>query len=176
MPDLSIVPLDYDAQLGVITYFHSRTDAQLDRMGCDRACLPDPAVWRDRLFMQARLPVTERSLYYVGWYADGRLFGHANINDAAYGGDALTHMHMWDAGMSGKGYGPRLMALSLRHFFTIFRLRQIICEPKADNSGPNGVFRQLGIPVKKTYETKPGPMNVFQSVNRYEISPADVGL
>ena len=161
MPNLTVVPLDFDAELGVITYFHSLTDAQLELMGCDRDYLPEPAVWRDRLFMEARLPVTARDLYYVGWYLDSQLIGHANINDAIYGDIAKKHMHMWDHSWTGKGYGPRFLELSLRNFFSVFHLQQIICEPKADNPGPNGALRRLGLSVVKSYDTKPGPMNSF---------------
>ena len=176
MPHLAVIPLDYDAQLGVITYFHSRSDAQLAVMGCARDCLPEMSVWRDDLFMQASLPVCERSIYYVGWYADRRLIGHANINDIVFGDRALLHMHMWDDGMTGRGYGPRLLTESLRHFFREFSLRQITCTPKADNPGPNGALRRLGIPIAQHYEARPGPMATDQMVNHYDIFPVNVGI
>jgi len=55
-------------------------------------------------------------------------------------------------------------------------LNKIIVEPKASNKGPNNLFAKLGFEIVKTYETIPHPVCFKQIVNRYEISPEQLGV
>ena len=61
------------------------------------------------------------------------------------------------------------MERSLEHYFTRFNLKEIICEPKAENPAPNKLIPQLGFNLLKTYTTTPGPINTKQLVHRYQL-------
>ena len=78
-------------------------------------------------------------------------------------------MHIWDDGNRGQGIAKSCLAQSISMFFKILNLEMIICEPYAHNPAPNRILQGLGFRSVKRYWTTPGPINLKQEVNRYEI-------
>jgi RimJ/RimL family protein N-acetyltransferase len=78
-------------------------------------------------------------------------------------------MHVWNSANRGQGIAKACLEQSISMFFKILNLEMIICEPYAKNKAPNKTLQSLGFRSVKRYLTTPGPINLKQEVNRYEI-------
>jgi RimJ/RimL family protein N-acetyltransferase len=79
------------------------------------------------------------------------------------------HLHMWRADLRGKGYGGRLFCLAAIEFYKRFKLKRIICEPKADNPSPNRLLQRIGFPLASTRIGRSSELSSICNLNRYDI-------
>jgi RimJ/RimL family protein N-acetyltransferase len=95
--------------------------------------------------------------------------GHPSLKDIVPGDVGSIHLHMWRADLRGKGYGPLLFCLSALDFYERFKLKRIICEPKADNAIANHMLKKIGFPLVLTHVAASSELSVVCELNRYEI-------
>lgn len=170
MIDKRIRPLDLSEHWKVIEYFHNASDTLLENMGVDRTKITPRDEWFERMAGEFKKELDQRLFCYVGWEYDGALIGHSSVSHINFGSHANIHLHVWHQENRERGLGVWFFKHSINHFFRVFELSKIICEPYAENPAPNRVLQKLGlVPVKK-YLTTPGLMNFEQYVNRYEIT------
>ena len=79
------------------------------------------------------------------------------------------HLHLWNNDKRKSGLGLDFLRLTISYYFRNFGLEKLICEPYSKNIAPNRVLRKLGFEFVRTYDTKPGWINFYQTVNRYEL-------
>lgn len=154
----------------IVDYFLESSPDFLKAMGADYSKLPKREEWIASLIDQFQKPVTQQKYYYIIWMVDQIPIGHSNINYILYGESALMHLHVWDLKHRQKGMGLTFLRQSIPYYFEKFKLKQLNCEPYAFNPAPNKTLRKLGFEFIRQYETKPGPINVLQMVNRYELT------
>ena len=169
--NLSVRPLKSSEAHFVVDYFHNASDEFLLKMGADRLKLPARKIWIELIEQQSQLPYNEMSMYYVIWLLDDEPIGHSNINRITFGQEAFMHLHLWNPTRRKSGMGQQLVSQSIPYYFENFRLKRLLCEPNAFNNPPNRTLPKVGFRHIKTYETTPGPINFFQTVNRWEILP-----
>ena len=159
MPDIELV----------IDYFVNADTDFLRGMGADKDKLPSKTVWIQNLKNELEKPISDKEYYYLIWLIDNLPIGHSNINKIVYGKFAHMHLHMWNSPIRRKGLGLRFVELSIPYYFKKFKLEKLICEPYANNIGPNKLLKKAGFNFIKEYDTVPGIINIYQSVNRYEM-------
>ena len=159
MPDIELV----------IDYFVNADADFLSGMGADKDKLPSKTVWVQNLKNELEKPISDKEYYYLIWLIDDLPIGHSNINKIVYGKFANMHLHMWNSPIRRKGLGLRFVELSIPYYFKKFKLEKLICEPYANNIGPNKLLKKAGFSFIKEYDTMPGIINFYQSVNRYEM-------
>ena len=166
---LTVRPLNIDEVPLIVNYFHHANEADLIQMGAAAELLPTPEEWTKKLELQLKLPDREKELFYLLWCVNEKPIGHSNLSHLQYGKTAKVHLHLWSREQRKGGFGKQFMERSLEHYFTRFNLKEIICEPKAENPAPNKLIPQLGFNLLKTYTTTPGPINTKQLVHRYQL-------
>lgn len=158
----------HDIEL-VVDYFINADADYLRGMGADKDKLPGKTVWIENLKNELEKPISNKEYYYLIWLLDDLPIGHSNINKIVYGKFANMHLHMWTSHIRGKGLGLRFVELSIPYYFKKFKLEKLICEPYTENIGPNKLLKKAGFSFIKEYDTMPGIINFYQSVNRYEL-------
>ena len=154
----------------VASYFHGASDADLDRMGVvERARLPPEAEWTQRLQAALREPDAKAASAYFAWLVDGRLVGFSSLKNLKPGDSADMHLHMWSAPHRGQGHGAILFCLSVLEAFDRFRLRRVVCEPKASNPMPNRMLAKIGFPLVKAYVGASSELSRTTELNQYAI-------
>src|SRR6266545_6272558 len=78
-------------------------------------------------------------------------------------------LHMWRPDLRRKGHGPHLFCLAAVDFYERFRLKRIICEPKADNQPPNRLLQRIGFPLISTRVGRSSELSKVCNLNRYDI-------
>ncbi len=63
----------------------------------------------------------------------------------------------------------RVMECALVDFYERFRLKRIICEPKADNQPPNRLLQRIGFPLISTRVGRSSELSKVCNLNRYDI-------
>ena len=116
-----------------------------------------------------KTPVDRLRSFVLAWCLDGKTIGHSSLKDIVPGEFGSIHLHTWRADLRGKGYGPRLFCLSALDFYERFNLKQIICEPKADNPMANRMLQRIGFPLVFTHVAAGSELSVVCELNRYEI-------
>ena len=154
-----------DETRSVIRYFLEADFDFLNGMGVDPKKLPSEFTWFELLKEDFIQPIEQRKFYFLAWIVDGVPIGHCNINKIAFGESAYMHLHVWNAGHRRGGVATQLLKPSVVHFFQRFKLRELLCEPYALNSGPNKALPKVGFHLAKSYETTPGWINFHQPVN-----------
>ena len=158
---------DIDA---ITNYWLSADAAYLQGMGVDIAKMPTAEEWRTMLTEQLNTPLREKKSYCMIWEVDGKAVGHSNINKIDYGEEAYMHLHIWEAEVRKKGYGTRLIRLTVPHFFKQYALKKLYCEPYALNQAPNKTLEKAGFRFVREYRTVPGWINFEQPVCLWEMS------
>ncbi len=153
----------------VVSYFVDADADFLLGMGADKSKLPTREKWVKSLRLELSKPYSEKSYYYIIWCLDGQPVGHSNVNLIEYGRNATMHLHLWQNRIRKKGLGFNFLRMTIPLFFEKLKLQKLICEPFAENIAPNRALKKMGFDFIKTYETKPGPINLLQFVNRYEL-------
>ena len=64
-----------------------------------------------------------------------------------------------------KGIGCEFVRMSLPFYFDKFKLKRLYCEPSAGNPAPNNTLKKLEFKLLKKYDTTPGWINLYQTVN-----------
>ena len=139
----------------IVGYWTNLDAKDLERMKIDPAKLPEPALFKKKLIDLRKISRDQRMSDSLIWEVDGRAVGFSSLKNIRRGDCGEIHLHLVDAGMRGKGLGPRLLVLSMKEFAGRYDLKTIICQPAASNPHPNGVLRKLGVPPTKTYRTCP---------------------
>lgn len=167
--DLSVRPLateDFDA---FINYWLGLSQAEIERLGVAIDSLPSAARMRSDLEAMLAPPNDGVRSFVLAWCINGEAIGHASLKDIVPGDFGSIHLHMWRPELRGKGHGPQLFCLAAVDFYERFKLRRIICEPKADNPAPNRLLQRIGFPLISTRIGRSSELSVICKLNRYEI-------
>ena len=167
---LSVRESDINDYEKVIDYFLKSDKAFLTNMGVDISKLPSRAEWLRILTADLSLDPESRQFFYVIWLLGNTAIGHSNINKIIYGEEAYMHLHLWEAHIRRKGIGYRLLKDTLPLYFNTYRLKNLYCEPSASNPAPNNTLKKLGFEFIKSYDTIPGWINYYQTVNRWGLT------
>ena len=153
----------------MIDYF-LRADADfLVGMGVDKGKLPTETEWFNLLTEGFARPFDQQQFYYLIWQANGIPIGHCNINKIIFGGSAFMHLHIWQAERRHCGCATNLLNPSIKQFFVRFEVAELYCEPFAQNPAPNNALPKAGFEFVATYETTPGWITFYQTVNQWVI-------
>jgi len=150
-------------------WLHSDPDF-LVSMGVDLDKVPPRADFIEMLQGQLQKPTAEKQSYCLIWEIDGESAGHCNINNITFGKEASMHLHLWRPHLRQKGIGLKLLGMSLPYFFSSMQLKNLVCEPRAENMAPNKALEKLGFTYIRSYLTVPGSINYEQVVKRWELS------
>lgn len=168
--NLNVRDLSHD-DIGLIAdYWTQSTPDHLRGMGADPDQLPPREEFVRMLTHQLSLPIKERSAYALIWLVDGHPVGHCNVNQIQVGKRANMHLHLWNSPNRKKGMGTRLVQLSIPHFFEALDLKELYCEPFAENLAPNKTLPKAGFEFVKSYRTIPGSINFEQEVNQWRLT------
>jgi len=166
---LTVRPLAREDFDRYIAYFTQPSKADAERMGLAIDRVPSAAQLRSDLEIMIATPVERLRSFVLAWCVDGLTIGHSSLKDIVPGEVGSMHLHMWRADLRGKGHGPRLFCLSALDFYDRFKLKHIICEPKADNPMANRVLKKIGFPLVLTHVAASSELSVICALNRYEI-------
>lgn len=150
-------------------YWAGQTSEDIRRLSLDPTKIPVPAIKVDDFLKMEDVPLPERTSHRLMWELNGEAVGMNSMGNLRYGESGEIHLHMLNPQFRRSGYGHRFFAMALNDFFQRFSLKLIICQPSAENPGPNRLLQKLGFSVAKTYRTIPSPINREHLVNRYEI-------
>jgi|SaaInl59LU_5_DNA_1037362.scaffolds.fasta_scaffold09239_3 RimJ/RimL family protein N-acetyltransferase len=153
----------------IVDYFVLADSEFLIGMGADKSKLPQREEWIKKLESEYGKPYKTKEFYYIIWLLDNKEIGHSNINHIDFGKSATMHLHLWNNDKRKSGLGLDFLRLTISYYFRNFGLEKLICEPYSKNIAPNRVLRKLGFEFVRTYDTKPGWINFYQTVNRYEL-------
>jgi RimJ/RimL family protein N-acetyltransferase len=167
--ELTVRPLaatDFD---GFINYWLGLSPAEIERMGVaiDRM----PSATRMRSDLERMLTVRNRDVrtFVLAWCVNGEAIGHSSLKDIVPGDSGSIHLHMWHTDLRGKGHGAHLFCLAVVDFYKRFKLRQMICEPKADNLAANRLLQRIGFPLIFTRVGKSSELSAVCKLNRYDV-------
>ena len=151
----------------IVDYFHDADPELLVRMGVAVEKLPPRDEWIGSILGEMGKPLQLRNGHFLIWQVDGLAAGHSGVTDIKYGRNAFMHLHLWDAELQRRGLGTRLVAASAIRYCELFRLEDLFCEPKADNTAPNRALQKAGFEFVKTHSPEPGYINFPQELNRW---------
>jgi RimJ/RimL family protein N-acetyltransferase len=154
----------------IVDYFLNSSDEFLLGLGVDKAKLPGRDEWLKMLSAGINKKIHDREFYFIIWLLNNEPAGHSNINKIIYGEEAYMHLHLWQSGSREKGLGSKFLKLCIPQYFEKFKLKNLFCEPYAENTAPNKTLEKLGFEFIKQYETIPGWINFRQPVNRWLMS------
>lgn len=172
MNEITVRPFETpDDYRRMIDYYHGCADDLLARMGVDRDKMPAGDVWLERVWADHQRAEDDprRDRFHLAWLLAGEHVGHSSINFIEWGKQAHAHLHLWRADLRRAGAGSEFFRRSISFYFERFELKMIVVEPKADNPAPNRVLEKLGFRFVRQYRGVPGPINVEQDINRYEM-------
>jgi RimJ/RimL family protein N-acetyltransferase len=167
--DLSVRPLapeDFDK---FINYWLGLSQAELERLGVAIDRLPSATQMRSDLEAMLATPDDGVRSFVLAWCINGEAIGHSSLKDVMPGDSGSIHLHMWRADLRGKGHGAYLFCLAAVEFYKRFRLKRIICEPKADNPSPNRLLQRIGFPLISTRIGRSSELSAICKLNCYEI-------
>jgi RimJ/RimL family protein N-acetyltransferase len=167
--DLSVRPLaaeDFDC---FINYWLRLSDAEIERMGV--AVNRVPSVSQMRSDLEGMLTPQNNAVhsFVLAWCADGQAIGHSSLKDIVPGDWGSIHLHMWRADLRGKGHGAHLFCLAALDLYERFKLKRMVCEPKADNPSPNRLLQRIGFPLISTRIGRSSELSVICKLNTYDI-------
>ncbi len=154
----------------VADYFLQADKLFLEGMGVDTNKLPEKNEWLNMLSIEFDKKMEDKKSFFVIWLLNNDPIGHSNINKIIFGEEAFMHLHLWQSDKRNKGFGIDLIKKSLPLYFENFKLKELYCEPYAFNSAPNKTLQKIGFDFIKQYETTPGWINTYQTVNRWRMS------
>ena len=169
-PTRDIREMTHDDAPLFVDYFLGGSDEFLAGMGADVNKLPSRDAWISAIREQLPLPYREKAYFYFVWLLNGKPVGHSNINHIEFGKTARMHLHMWNTDHRQSGLGTWMLKRCIPLYFKHFELKELFCEPYAENVPPNKTLPKLGFHFVKRYHTIPGPINLPQDVNRWIIS------
>jgi RimJ/RimL family protein N-acetyltransferase len=168
---LSIRPMELSDFAVRIAYFHDASDEHLERLGVDRALLPDPVEWQARFAGNLTLPLEERSEYGVVWELDATLVGFSTADQIQFGAEAHMHLHIVDSECRAAGLGARFLGQTAAHYCDALRLARLYCEPNAFNVAPNRALQRAGFRYVRSRQCRPAPINTHQTTTIWLYEP-----
>lgn len=157
-----------------VDYFWSSSDEHLHLMGVDRSRLPERSQWVADARTDASRPVLERTGYGVIWEADGSPVGFSTTDRVVIGSEAFMHLHVTVPELRHRGLGTKFVRLTARHYFEVFDLERLFCEPNALNVAPNRTLQRAGFHYVFSHECTPGPINFPQVTTRWILNRPDL--
>jgi RimJ/RimL family protein N-acetyltransferase len=154
----------------IVDYFLRSNKEYLFGMGVDKQKLPSREEWLNILSLDFHLPLDKKKFYYIIWLLDNKPVGHSNINKIVFAEEAYMHLHLWERVTRQKGTGSSFLKMTLPYYFNNFKLRILYCEPSALNPAPNRTLKKSGFDFIKSYDTTPGWINFYQTVNRWAMT------
>ena len=167
---ISVRHLEICDHENIVDYFLNSDKDFLISLGVDISKLPDRQEWLDILKSNFELSIDQKKFFYIIWLMDSKPVGHSNINKIAFAYEAYMHLHMWQEQTRKKGIGVEFLKLTLPYYFDTFKLENLFCEPAASNAAPNKTLEKLGFDFVKSYDTIPGWINSYQTVNRWVLT------
>ncbi len=167
---ISVRHLEIEDHENIVDYFLNADKDFLISLGVDTLKLPARKEWLEMLCSNFELSVGQKMFFYIIWLMDGKPVGHSSINKIIFGNEAYMHLHMWHKQKRQKGIGAEFLKLTLPCYFDIFQLENLFCEPAASNTAPNKTLEKLGFDFVKSYDTIPGWINSYQTVNRWVLT------
>jgi RimJ/RimL family protein N-acetyltransferase len=167
--DLSVRPLTAEDFDGFINYWLGLSEAEIERLGVAIDRLPSAAQMRSDLEAMVAAPDNRVRSFVLAWCINGEAIGHSSLKDIVPGDSGSIHLHMWRAGLRGKGHGPHLFCLAVIDLYERFKLKRIICEPKAYNQPPNRLLQRIGFPLILTRVGRSSELSSICKLNRYDI-------
>jgi len=153
----------------VINYWVNAAPEYLLGMGADPGKMPSRDVWQADLERILATPERQAKTFYLIWLVDGQPIGFNSLKNIVHGKHGEMHLHIWQSGSRGKGYGAVLFCLAAVEFFKRFDLKTIYCEPSAANAAPNRMLQRIGFPLVLTHTTASSEISQVCEVNRYAI-------
>ncbi len=167
---LSVREMTTDDIEQIVNYFCTADVLYLKGMGADKHKLPEKGQWIKKLQSEYAKPYNQKEFYYIIWLIDNQPIGHSNINKITYGISASMHLHIWKTSNRRNGFGVKFLNLTIPYYFDNFKLKNLICEPYAENPAPNYILKKIGFTFEKSYETTPGWINFYQMTNQFTLS------
>ena len=164
---LSVRHLEITDHKNIVDYFLNSDKDFLNSMGVDTSKLPSRQEWLDILHSDFTLSTDKKKFFYIIWLLDNQPVGHSNINNIIYSNEAYMHLHIWQKQARQKGMGVEFLKLTIPYYFDIFQLKNLFCEPSAHNPAPNKTLEKTGFDFIKSYDTIPGWINFYQTVNKW---------
>jgi RimJ/RimL family protein N-acetyltransferase len=167
--DLSVRPLAAEDFDGFINYWLRLSDAEIERMGVAFNRVPSATQMRSDL--EAMLTAQNNAVhsFVLAWCMNGEAIGHSSLKDIVLGDSGSVHLHVWRADLRGKGHGAHLFCLAALDFYERFKLKRMVCEPKADNPSPNRLLQRIGFPLISTHIGRSSELSVICKLNTYDI-------
>jgi RimJ/RimL family protein N-acetyltransferase len=166
---LSVRPLVAEDFDGFINYWFGLSQGEIDRLGVATDRVPSAARMRSDLEAMLAAPDNRVRSFVLAWCVNGEAIGHSSLKDIVFGESGSIHLHMWRADLRGKGYGRYFFCMAAVDFYERFKLKRIICEPKADNQPPNQLLRRIGFPLLSTRIGRSSELSTICNLNRYDI-------
>jgi [ribosomal protein S5]-alanine N-acetyltransferase len=167
---ISVRHLEIQDQENIVDYFLNAETKFLISMGIDTSKLPAKQKWLDILNADFELSINQKKFFYIIWLLDSEPIGHSNINKIVFAKEAYMHLHIWQKQGRQKGIGIEFLKLTIPYYFDLFKLENLFCEPSASNPAPNKTLEKLGFDFVKSYDTIPGWINFYQTVNRWVLT------
>jgi RimJ/RimL family protein N-acetyltransferase len=135
--------------------------------------LMSPEEWTTVYRRDYAQPIEQRGTYSLVWELDGQPVGFSSTDRIVFGQEAFMHLHIVEPDLRREGLGAEFVRLSAVTYFRVLGLQRLFCEPNAFNTAPNRTLQRAGFRYLLTHETKPGPINFFQTTNRWVLDRAD---
>jgi RimJ/RimL family protein N-acetyltransferase len=166
---LSVRPLAAEDFDEFINYWLGLSPAEIQRLGVASDRLPSPD--RMRSDLEAMLAAADENVrsFVLAWCIDGEAIGHSSLKEIVAGESGSMHLHMWRADLRAKGLGAHLFCLAAVDLYKRFKLKRIICEPKADNPAPNRLLQRIGFPLVSTRTGRGSELGTICKLNCYNI-------
>jgi RimJ/RimL family protein N-acetyltransferase len=166
---LSVRPLAAEDIDGFINYWLGLSQAEIERLGVAIDRVPSAARMRSDLEAMLAAPNDGVRSFVLAWCINGEAIGHSSLKDIVPADFGSIHLHMWRADLRGKGHGPYLFCLAAVNFYERFKLKRIICEPKAGNSPANRLLQRTGFPLISTRIGRSSELSTIGKLNTYDI-------
>lgn len=151
----------------IVSYVVDSSPEDRERLGMTN--VPPREAMTESLLEACTTPLESARSSYLIWEVDGHPVGFSSLKGIVPGEHGGMHLHMWEAGLRGRGFGAVLFCRSAVEFHDRFRLRSIVCEPRAANPAPNRMLRRIGFPLVRTYVGASSELSAVCELNRYEI-------
>ncbi len=157
----------------IVDYWAGSSHEHLLKMGVEIEKLPSSKSLRSMLENLLEQPFEQRNSYCLIWFDDERPIGHCNTNPTHYGEEAFMHLHLWNPGDRGKGFGVKAVKLCIPLFMENLKLQRLMSQPKSDNTSANEVLKRCGFRFIKNYRTTPGSINYEQDVSLWTFEKSN---
>ena len=159
-----LAPPEFDQ---FVSYWLNLSPEEVGRLGVAKERLPS----REAMIagLERMLATPADPTFVLAWCVNGETIGHSSLKEIVQGETANMHLHMWRPHLRGKGFGPALFCMSAIDFYERFALKQIFCEPKAENPGPNRMLQRVGFPMVGQRVGAASDISAVSTLNRYLI-------